>query len=171
MQKPDPDELESIESVEDRHADELLAMKRRPVVNTVVQPKLLEGEVVLAHVERTLKFERLNERGTGCIGTLFVTNYKLSFCPAELPSSEISTNDRCVTQDDIPDVPLTSVGALWIVGSGSARRKMSHGLRQFGEVLQLEVYCKDFYQANFSFTLSDKKETAQVHILQAQTTA
>lgn len=41
---------------------------------------------MLASVERTLKFERLNERGTGSIGSLFVTNYKLSFQPAERSS-------------------------------------------------------------------------------------
>ena len=65
---------------------------------------------MLAHVERTLKFERLNERGTGCIGTLFVTNYKLSFCPAELPSSEIVR--FCTICSSSSSLPLCSTTAV-----------------------------------------------------------
>ena len=41
------------------------------------------------------------------------TGSALNLCVCVCVCSQ-STNDRCVTQDDIPDVPLTSVGALWI---------------------------------------------------------
>jgi hypothetical protein len=88
-----------------------MATKRRAVFDTIGQPDLLEGitcpvvlywlrelplgEVVLACVDRTLKFERLSERGTGSMGALFVTNYKLTFQSAERSSYDIVSLGYC----------------------------------------------------------------------------
>ncbi|XP_073953654.1 uncharacterized protein [Choristoneura fumiferana] len=83
----------------------------------------------------------LCDRDHGRFGSLFVTNYKLSFVPLER-----SQDDECSQRNILLgpyDAALTSVGAVWLTDGGPARRRrlMPKGDMP-GKVKGLQVICK-----------------------------
>ncbi|XP_052752302.1 myotubularin-related protein 10-A [Galleria mellonella] len=116
-----------------------------------VKPKLLNGEIVVSAVHNVLMLIPLSDSRRS--GSLFVTNYKLSFVPYE-PTQ----HDECGQRNYLlgpHDVPLTGVGALWMTEGGLVRRRrlLPHGdMPQ--KVKGLQVICKNMKVLTFSFANS-----------------
>ncbi|XP_059062230.1 myotubularin-related protein 10-B [Achroia grisella] len=113
-----------------------------------VKPKLLNGELVVNAAHSVLMLTPLS-----CIqrsGSLFITNYKLSFVPYE-PMQY----DECGQRNYLLgpyDVPLTGIGALWMTEGDLVRRRR---LLPYGDMPQkvkgLQVICKNMKVFVFSF--------------------
>ncbi|KAJ0174964.1 hypothetical protein K1T71_009105 [Dendrolimus kikuchii] len=119
-----------------------------------VKPKLLSGELVTGEALSVVMLMPLSERDRGRTGSLFITNYKLSFV-----SSQRSNNEQVTCQRNYllgtHDVPLTAVGAVWLTDGGPVRRKrlMPYGDMP-GKVKGLQVICKNMKVMTFSFANS-----------------
>ncbi|XP_047028865.1 myotubularin-related protein 10-B [Helicoverpa zea] len=118
-----------------------------------VKPKLLNGELVTGAAHSVVLLTPLSEWDRGRFGSLFVTNYKLSFVPLEN-----STNDEYCQRNFLLgafDVPLTGVGAVWLTDGGPQRRRrlMPYGDMP-GKVKGLQVICKNMKVLTFSFANS-----------------
>ncbi|KAF9812153.1 hypothetical protein SFRURICE_008254 [Spodoptera frugiperda] len=118
-----------------------------------VKPKLLNGELVTGAAHSVVMLTPLSEWDRGRFGSLFITNYKLSFVPLEN-----STNDEYCQRNYLLgafDVPLTGVGAVWLTDGGPQRRRrlMPYGDMP-GKVKGLQVICKNMKVLTFSFANS-----------------
>ncbi|KAM3965433.1 myotubularin-related protein 10-like [Aphomia sociella] len=113
-----------------------------------IKPKLLNGEILVGEAHRVLMLTPLSD--TRRSGSLFVTNYKLSFVPYE-PTQQ----DECGQRNYLlgpHDVPLTGIGALWMTEGGLLRRRrlMPNGDMP-GKVKGLQIICKNMKVLTFSF--------------------
>ncbi|XP_075979433.1 myotubularin-related protein 10-B [Anticarsia gemmatalis] len=118
-----------------------------------VKPKLLNGELVTGAAHSVVMLTPLSEWDRGRFGSLFITNYKLSFVPLEN-----SSNDEYCQRNFLLgafDVPLTGVGAVWLTDGGPVRRRrlMPYG-EVPGKVKGLQVICKNMKVLTFSFANS-----------------
>ncbi|KAL0870764.1 hypothetical protein ABMA27_005698 [Loxostege sticticalis] len=118
-----------------------------------VKPKLLNGELIVGAAHSVVMLTPLSERDRGRLGSLFVTNYKLSFVPLET-----SPNDEYCQQNYLLgtyDVPLTAVGAVWVTDGGPVKRRR---LKPYGDmpgkVKGLQIVCKNMKVLIFSFANS-----------------
>ncbi|XP_049871615.1 myotubularin-related protein 10-B [Pectinophora gossypiella] len=118
-----------------------------------VKPKLLNGELVVGAAHSVVMLTPLSEYDRGRFGSLFVTNYKLSFVPLESPH-----NDEYSQRNNLLgtyDVPLTGVQAVWLTDGGPVRRRK---LQPFGDmpgkVKGLQIICKNMKVLTFSFANS-----------------
>lgn len=118
-----------------------------------VKPKLLNGELVTGEASSVVMLTPLSERDRGRFGSLFITNYKLSFVPSERSSTEVTCQRNHLL--GIHDVPLTAVGAVWLTDGGPVRRKrlVPYGDMP-GKVKGLQVICKNMKVLTFSFANS-----------------
>ncbi|XP_053611409.1 myotubularin-related protein 10-A isoform X2 [Plodia interpunctella] len=120
-----------------------------------VKPRLLNGELVVGAAHNVIMLTPLSERDRGRMGSLFVTNYKLSFVPLELcPHDESGQRNYLLGPHD---VPLTGVGAIWMTDGGPVRRRRV-GLNGDtpDKVKGLQVICKNMKVLTFSFINSSK---------------
>ncbi|KAG6457656.1 myotubularin-related protein 10-B isoform X2 [Manduca sexta] len=118
-----------------------------------LKPKLLNGELVTGAAHSVILLTPLSERDRGRFGSLFVTNFKLSFVPMENTSiDEYSQRNYLLGPYD---VPLTAVGAVWLTDGGPVRRRrlMPYGDMP-GKVKGLQVICKNMKVMTFSFANS-----------------
>ncbi|CAB3244929.1 unnamed protein product [Arctia plantaginis] len=118
-----------------------------------VKPNLLNGELVTGAAHSVVMLTPLSEWDRGRFGSLFITNYKLSFVPLEN-----SSNDEYCQRNFLLgafDVPLTGVGAVWLTDGGPSRRRrlMPYG-EVPGKVKGLQVICKNMKVLTFSFANS-----------------
>ncbi|XP_073960257.1 myotubularin-related protein 10-B-like isoform X2 [Choristoneura fumiferana] len=114
---------------------------------------LRRGEQVVGAAHSVVLLTPLSDRDHGRFGSLFVTNYKLSFVPLER-----SQDDECSQRNILLgpyDAALTSVGAVWLTDGGPARRRrlMPKGDMP-GKVKGLQVICKNMKVLTFSFVNS-----------------
>lgn len=119
----------------------------------VPKPKLLNGELVPGAAHNVVMLTPLSESNRGRFGSLFITNYKLSFVPLEN-----SNNDEYCQRNHLLgafDVPLTIVCTVWLTDGGPVRRRR---LMPYGEVPAkvkgLQVICKNMKVLTFSFANS-----------------
>ncbi|XP_026741450.1 myotubularin-related protein 10-B [Trichoplusia ni] len=118
-----------------------------------IKPKLLNGELVTGAAHSVVMLTPLSEWDRGRFGSLFVTNYKLSFVPLE----NSTTDEYCQRNFLLGafDVPLTGVGAVWLTDGGPIRRRR---LMPYGDmpakVKGLQVVCKNMKVLTFSFANS-----------------
>ncbi|KAJ2949405.1 hypothetical protein O0L34_g15319 [Tuta absoluta] len=120
---------------------------------TEMKPKLLNGELVVGAAHSVVMLTPLSEYDRGRFGSLFVTNYKLSFVPLESPiNHEYSQRNNLL---GTYDVPLTGVQAVWLTDGGPVRRRK---LLPFGDmpvkVKGLQIICKNMKVLTFSFANS-----------------
>ncbi|XP_062530597.1 myotubularin-related protein 10-A isoform X3 [Bombyx mori] len=116
-----------------------------------VKPKLLTGELVTGVAHNVVMLTPLSERDHGRLGSVFVTNYKLSFVPLER-----SQQDECSQRNHLlgpHDVPLLAVGAVWLTDGGPVRRRRLMPCGDMpGKVKGLQIICKNMKVITFSFT-------------------
>ncbi|CAG4955668.1 unnamed protein product [Parnassius apollo] len=118
-----------------------------------LKPKLLNGELVVGAAHSVVLLTPLSERDSGRFGSLFVTNYKLSFVPLETSQyDEYGQKNHLLGTFD---VPLTGVGALWLTDGGPQRRRRLLPYADMpGKVKGLQVICKNMKVMTFSFANS-----------------
>ncbi|KPI97086.1 Myotubularin-related protein 10-B [Papilio xuthus] len=118
-----------------------------------LKPKLLNGELVVGAAHSAVLLTPLSERDGGRLGSLFVTNYKLSFVPIETSHyDEYGQKNHLLGTFD---VPLTGVGALWLTDGGPQRRRRLLPYADMpGKVKGLQVICKNMKVMTFSFANS-----------------
>ncbi|XP_068622451.1 myotubularin-related protein 10-B [Battus philenor] len=118
-----------------------------------VKPKLLNGEVVAGAARSVVLLTPLSDRDSGRFGSLFVTNYKLSFVPLETSQyDEYGQKNQLLGTFD---VPLTGVGALWLTDGGPQRRRRLLPYADVpAKVKGLQVICKNMKVMTFSFANS-----------------
>ncbi|CAH0399351.1 unnamed protein product [Chilo suppressalis] len=118
-----------------------------------VKPKLLNGEQVAGAAYSVVMLTPLSERDRGRLGSLFVTNYKLSFVPLEyLQGDDYGQRNHLLGTFD---VPLTGVGAVWLTEGGPVRRRcLAPGGDVPAKVKGLQVVCKNMKVLTFSFANS-----------------
>ncbi|XP_045775855.1 myotubularin-related protein 10-A isoform X1 [Maniola jurtina] len=118
-----------------------------------LKPKLLNGEQVVGQAHSVVMLAPLSERDRGRFGSLFVTNYKLTFVPLDS-----SINDEYGQRNNLVgtfDVPLTGVGALWQTDGGLTRRRRLVPRSDVPAKLKgLQVVCKNMKVLSFNFTNS-----------------
>ncbi|XP_065836442.1 myotubularin-related protein 10-B-like [Oscarella lobularis] len=152
-------------SADHDEADPRSKVKQTAVFKEPAGPdELLAGEVVLAQVRSTTKYRLLSERSHGTIGVLFVTNYKLSFIPADRSSYDLSEeeNDSAApVASDSHNIPLTLISRAWTTEeTGSKRKRLSNETRMQGVVGSLEIFCKDFFKISFGFKFAKKEDVS-----------
>ncbi|XP_072938354.1 myotubularin-related protein 10-B [Epargyreus clarus] len=118
-----------------------------------LKPKLLNGEQIAGAAHSVVMLAPLSEMDRGRYGSLFVTNYKVSFVPLDH-----TINDECGQKNHLVgvyDVPLTGVGALWLTDGGAARRRRLLPRADVPVKLKgLQVVCKNMKVLSFSFANS-----------------
>ncbi|XP_060804648.1 myotubularin-related protein 10-A isoform X1 [Amyelois transitella] len=120
-----------------------------------VKPKLLNGELVVGAAHNVIMLTPLSERDQGRMGSLFVTNYKLSFVPLEHSPYDESCQRNYLLGPH--DVPLTGVGAIWMTDGGPVRRRRVGLNGDMPEKVKgLQVICKNMKVLTFSFVNSSK---------------
>ena len=159
------------------------ANAKRPVVSLdwrekqVKKPKLLNGETIIAEAQTVLKLNNMAKRGSGIMGGLYVTNFKLAFMPPKLESnfhiSQRVMQSSCHRLDDLladdetgshcEFIPLTSI---WYITAISTTRQMSKRLKS-GKVPSkkydiFELSCKDLRVIRFDFSLCREKERSSI---------
>ncbi|GAB6023083.1 hypothetical protein CHUAL_007174 [Chamberlinius hualienensis] len=114
-------------------------------------PHLLPGEVIIAEARKVLKFTAQSEQRQGIIGSLFVTNFKLSFVTA-------STSYRLVDQSQENallgpnDICLINIDSVYQGSKSSYKmKKLEPGSSISGRIKILHVHCRDFRVCTFGF--------------------
>ncbi|XP_077870447.1 myotubularin-related protein 10-B-like [Saccoglossus kowalevskii] len=77
-----------------------------------LEPKLLSGEIIIAQAHHVLKYNTFGDLKHGVSGSLYCTNFKISFVTAERSSydmMELGQRNILVSENDIP---LTCVDAV-----------------------------------------------------------
>ncbi|XP_041980378.1 myotubularin-related protein 10-B [Aricia agestis] len=124
------------------------------------KPKLLLGELVTGQAEQVSLLPALSD-GRGRTGSLFITNYKLSFVPLDThPSDEYGQKNYLLGPFD---VPLTCVGALWQTDGGPNRRRRLLPRSDVPPKLKgLQIVCKNMKVLSFNFSRSPLGHGRQV---------
>ena len=159
------------------------ANAKRPVASLdwrekqVKKPNLLNGETIIAEAQTVLKLNNMAKRGSGIMGGLYVTNFKLAFMPPKLESSSCFSQrvlqSSCRRLDDLladdetgshcEFMPLTSI---WYITAISTAKQVSKRLKG-GKVPSkkydiIELSCKDFRVIRFDFSLCREKERTSI---------
>ncbi|CAG9565884.1 unnamed protein product [Danaus chrysippus] len=114
---------------------------------------LRAGEVIVGAAHSVVLLAPLSERDRGRFGSLFVTNYKLSFVPMDGSDDDYPGQRNHLV--GVHDVPLTGVGALWQTDGGPARRRRLQPRSDVPAKLKgLQVVCKNMKVLTFNFANS-----------------
>ncbi|CAG0878928.1 unnamed protein product [Darwinula stevensoni] len=105
-----------------------------------LEPYLLPGEVVIAEAQHTLKFAPMSNQSHGESGSLFVTNFKISFVSAHrgkndqvgslLPNHLLQTDDAC----------LSNVETLYQIHDNK-KKKLTPGSSTSHRVKAIQIHC------------------------------
>ncbi|XP_059485322.1 myotubularin-related protein 10-B isoform X2 [Neocloeon triangulifer] len=117
------------------------------------QPRLLKGEAVTATEDNVLQFVSLSERKHGRSGTLYVTNFKLSFIPSV---STRTDNPECQHSSllDEFDVSLCNIDCIYHI-TRDKKRKLVGGQNVSSKIKGLLVVCKNMRTLTFSFKFAN----------------
>eukprot|EP00057_Strongylocentrotus_purpuratus_P006227 XP_011660701.1 PREDICTED: myotubularin-related protein 10-A isoform X4 [Strongylocentrotus purpuratus] len=118
-------------------------------------PRLLDGEVIICQTPNVLKFDSYNGSNRGISGTLFCTNFKISFVTANRPTQHVIELDHRNHLFKENDIPLTAVSQLFHVSNGK-RRQMLPGMGSTSHVKLIEIRSKNFKVHMFSFKFAPK---------------
>lgn len=118
-------------------------------------PSLLDGEVVISHTPNVLKFDSYNGLNRGISGSLFCTNFKISFVTANRPAQYVIELDHRNHLFKENDIPLTAVNQIFHVSSGK-RRQMIPNIGSTSNIKLIEIRSKNFKVHMFSFKFAPK---------------
>ncbi|XP_064618787.1 myotubularin-related protein 10-A-like isoform X2 [Lineus longissimus] len=128
-----------------------------PAYETKLEPDLLPGEVVIAKTTSVLKFSSFTDQKQGIVGSLFCTNFRLSYVTADaslFAMDDGKQRNRLIGEHDIP---LMSIDAVYEVSKGK-RKKLLPASSIVKRAKHLEIHCKDFRVHSFGFKLASKEE-------------
>ncbi|KAL4717111.1 hypothetical protein ACJJTC_016998 [Scirpophaga incertulas] len=136
-----------------RSKDYEYVLRTSNVVVELQMDKLLPGEQVTGAAHSVVMLTPLSERDRGRMGSLFVTNYKLSFIPLETSQTDEYGQRNFLL--GTYDVPLTGVGSVWLTNGGPTRReRLKPDSDVKWKVLGVQVVCKNMKVLTFSFVNS-----------------
>lgn len=124
-----------------------------------IEADLLPGEILISQVAKVTQYVAYSNENTGHIGTLFVTNYKVSFVTLLTDRSPnhdkySGRRNKLIGKDD---VALTSISDIYNVTKGR-KKKLMRGSLSREPISCLELHCKDFRIHSFSFENCDRAE-------------
>ncbi|XP_054754299.1 myotubularin-related protein 12-like [Lytechinus pictus] len=122
---------------------------------------LYPGEVIIGHTPNVLKFDSYNGLNRGISGSLYCTNFKISFVTANRPMQHVIEIDHRNHLFKENDIPLTGVGQLFQVSNGK-RRQMLPGMGSTSHVKLIEIRSKNFKVHMFSFKFAPKNTVKTV---------
>ncbi|XP_065051913.1 myotubularin-related protein 10-A-like isoform X2 [Rhopilema esculentum] len=160
-----------------------MSAAKRPVASLdrrerqIDKPPLLNGETILAEAQSVLKYNKMSKRGSGVMGSLYITNFKLAFMMTKIESTS-SLNQRmmqlsCRALDDLlvydesssdsEFIPLTSISYLTAISTvKQVSKRLTPGKVPSKKYDIIEISCKDFRVVQFDFSLCRDKERAAV---------
>ncbi|XP_033108251.1 myotubularin-related protein 10-B-like isoform X2 [Anneissia japonica] len=128
---------------------------------TSLEVCLFPGELVIGQAHNVLKFDAFSGLNSGISGSLYCTNFKISFSTATKPSHDLVELDHKNLLYKENDIPLTSVEAVYQVSS-NRRRLLSPNSTVSNGIKVLEIRCKNFKVHTFSFKFTLKKENKTI---------
>lgn len=119
---------------------------------TELNPRLLPGEVVIAEAQNVLLFAPVSEQKQGKSGSLWVTNFKLTFVTAEERPKEESIQQQNLLLGE-HEVCLSNVDVVYQL-MGDKKRRLMPGSNVSVKVNGLHILCKNMKVLSFSFKFS-----------------
>lgn len=127
-----------------------------------LEPNLLPGEIVISQVGKVTRYVPYSNDKSGQIGTLFVTNYRVSYVTylADSLSNETKfcgRHNKLIGKDDIA---LTNILEIYLTSKGKRRKytKGSFSIKTMIPVQCLELHSKDFRIHSFYFENCDQND-------------
>ncbi|CAH1798079.1 unnamed protein product [Owenia fusiformis] len=134
------------------------------VMDAKLEPSLLPGEILIGTAHNVLKVSPYSDQkqGSGTYGSLFCTNFKLSFLTADRSSYELMGSKQRNLLLDEYDISLSCVDTVYSVSKKNTKRVklMVGGIPSSTKTI--EVHCKNFRILTFSFKMTTKDETKSV---------
>ncbi|XP_072037729.1 myotubularin-related protein 10-B-like isoform X2 [Amphiura filiformis] len=124
-------------------------------------PEMLEGEIIIGQAHNVLRFDAFSGLNKGISGSLYCTNFKVSFVSANKPPTNLIELDRRNQLFKENDIPLTCIESIWQVSS-SRRRQLQAGVSLSSAVKMIEIRCKNFKVHTFSFKFTPKSQTRSI---------
>ncbi|XP_072167086.1 myotubularin-related protein 10-like [Diadema setosum] len=118
-------------------------------------PEILDGEIIISHTPNVLKFDSYNGLNRGISGSLFCTNFKISFVTANRPAQHVIELDHRNHLFKENDIPLTAVSQIFQVSSGK-KRQMLPGSGWSSNAKLIEIRCKNFKVHMYSFKFAPR---------------
>ncbi|CAG0899774.1 unnamed protein product, partial [Cyprideis torosa] len=136
-----------------------------PPTPLVLEPFMLPGEVEVTRAHKVLLFHSFTEKRKGISGTLFLTNFKLSFqtLTQGLPLPRDALEHNFLSRYDVCLSAIESIGSV----SGGRVKKFVLGERINSRIKSLLVRCKDFrlFFFGFKFTPTENEVSMLVRTL------
>lgn len=131
-----------------------------------IEPRLLPGEIVIARANNVLKFAPLKANRTGISGTLFVTNFKVSFVtslPVEAKEREMHSKSLQNRFLGVHDVCLSEVDMVSQFSEDNAKKKrLLYNTQMPPRLSGLQLVLKSLRVINFSFKFTPAGEDIRV---------
>lgn len=143
----------------------------------VPEPSLLPGEIVVARAQNVLRFSTMTERRSGISGTLYATNFRISFLTKSPTShqemmsvfqsnSDLTKGSLYADMQQELHIPQTCISDIVYYHSYSADgtkvKKFIPGSRESSKVHSVEIHCKDFRVIRFGLKFTPEKEQIQI---------
>ncbi|XP_071538838.1 myotubularin-related protein 10-B isoform X2 [Panulirus ornatus] len=130
------------------------------------EPQLLPGEIVIAEANNVLKFAPLKTNKTGISGTLFITNFKVSFVTSlPVDSKEAEMHDKSLQSHflGVHDVCLSEVDMVNQFSEGFTKKKrLFYNAPLPPRLSGLQLVLKNLRMINFSFKFTPAGEDLRV---------
>ncbi|XP_061118473.1 myotubularin-related protein 12-like isoform X1 [Conger conger] len=126
-------------------------------------PELLPGEVVFCSASPILKYTQEDLSQQGIFGTLFCTNFRISFMPNEV-SLEEAEERALLFKNKLygeNDIPLTGVDLIY-AGYDEKRKLMTRGHVKKKYPPKIIIHCKDLRVFQFSLTFAEAEEAKKI---------
>ncbi|XP_022100845.1 myotubularin-related protein 10-A-like isoform X3 [Acanthaster planci] len=119
------------------------------------------GELIIGQAHNVLKFDAFSGLNRGISGSLYCTNFKISFVSANRPTHHLIELDRKNQLFKENDIPLTCVDTIFQVSS-SKRKQLQPGTNASRSIKMVEIKCKNFKVHTFSFKFTNKGQVKSV---------
>ncbi|XP_071794588.1 myotubularin-related protein 10-B-like isoform X2 [Asterias amurensis] len=120
-----------------------------------------EGEIIIGQAHNVLKFDAFSGHNRGISGSLYCTNFKISFVSANRPAHHMIELDRKNLLFKENDIPLTCVDTIF-QKSSSKRKHLAPGASASRSIKMVEIKCKNFKVHTFSFKFTSKSQVKSV---------
>ncbi|XP_076053374.1 myotubularin-related protein 10-B isoform X2 [Oratosquilla oratoria] len=132
----------------------------------VVEPFQYDGEIVIAQANNVLKFAPLKTNKQGVSGTLFITNFKVSFVTSiEVDKKEEELHHRSLQSEflRVHDFCLSEVDLVYKITEGSSRKKRLYPNTPLSSRIGgLQIILKNFRVINFSFKFTPQGQDVRI---------